>query len=115
MPAVRILPQDVVVHVDYASPLLAAVALAAQARPELFDLADLFHDEACHGFAEVSEGSGRLGTLSPEEVRALSSRRMPIGSRPVRHLCQTLVLGDVTVRLLPGPAVPPGHAAPAGF
>ena len=93
-------PQDVVVEVDMGAPLIEAMALAVEARPDLFHDLDLWHDGACHGFVEVLEGNRNLRSLRTAELDAIASRGFPIGTPAIRHPCQTLVLGDVTVRLM---------------
>ena len=100
MPKVRLRPQDVVVEVDMGAPLIEALLLAVEARPDILHDLDLWHDCECHGFVEVLEGNRNLRSLQSRELDAIASRGIPLLSPAIRHPCQTLVLGDVTVSLL---------------
>ncbi len=100
MPKVRIEPGGVEVEVDMGVSLLEAFDLALDKQPALLSWMDLWNDCECHGFVEVLSGEGHLRSYVPGELDALKGRGMPIGTAPVRHMCQTMVLGDVVVRLL---------------
>ena len=100
MPKVRVEPGSVEVEVDMGAHLIEALALALEARPDLFTEPDLFNDRECHAFVEILRGDKNLRGFREPELDALRDRGMPIGTAPVRHSCQTLVFGDVTVRLM---------------
>ncbi len=100
MPKVRIEPGGVEVEVDMGVSLLEALDLALDKHPALLSWMDLWNDCECHGFVEVLSGDGHLRSYAPAELDALKARGMPIGTAPVRHICQTMVLGHVAVRLL---------------
>ena len=100
MPKVIVKPGDVEVEVDFGAPLIEAVFMAIEARPDLFNEMDLFNDCECHGFVEVLEGDNRLKAIQPDELDAFRERGISLGTAPIRQMCQAMVLGNVTVRLL---------------
>ena len=100
MPKVVVKPGDVEVEVDFGAPLIEAVAMAIETRPDIFNELDLFNDCECHGFVEVLEGDNRLRAIQPGELKAFRARGIPLGTAPIRQICQAMVMGNVTVRIL---------------